>query len=101
MCIRDSDNFSVSVESLSCRDKNDGEITVEALLLTDIDYSITITGNGTTITETFTDTFTAPNLSTGSYTLCINGSDAEIEYEAYCFEVTVMEPVSYTHLTLP
>lgn len=86
------DNFSVSVQSLSCPDKDDGEITVEALLLTDIDYSITITGNGTTITETFTDTFTAPNLSTGSYTLCINGSDADIEYEEYCLEVTVPEP---------
>lgn len=87
-----NDNFLVSGESLSCPNNDDGEITVKALLLTDIDYHITITGNGTTIADTFTDTFTAPNLSVGNYTVCINGSGAEIEYENYCFEVSVMEP---------
>ncbi len=93
-----NDNFSVSVESLSCRNKDDGEITVEALLLTDIAYGITVTGNGTAITETFANTFTAPNLSAGTYTVCINGSNAEIEYEEYCFEaaVTQPEPLSVT-----
>ncbi|SDD55874.1 Por secretion system C-terminal sorting domain-containing protein [Pricia antarctica] len=87
-----SDNFSISVESLSCPSSDDGKITVEAVLLTEVDYRITITGNGTAITDTFTDTFTAPNLSVGSYTVCINGSEAEIEYEAFCIEATVVEP---------
>lgn len=85
-------NFSVSVESLSCRNNDDGQIMVEVFLLNDIDYGITLTGPGTAITETFTDTFTAPNLPAGTYTVCINGSDAEIEYEVYCFEVAVTEP---------
>ncbi len=87
-----SDNFLVSVESLSCRNNDDGEIMVEALLLTDVDYGITITGPGTVITETFTDTFTTSNLPAGTYTVCVNGSDAEIEYEVYCFEVVLTEP---------
>lgn len=87
-----NDNFSVSVKSVSCRNNDDGELTVEALLLTDIDYGITVTGNGTAITETFTDAFTALSLSAGSYTLCINGSNSDIEYEAYCFEVAIIQP---------
>ena len=87
-----NDNFLVSAESLSCRNNDDGEITVEAFLLTDVDYAITLTGNGTAVNETFTNTFTAPNLSAGTYTVCIEGSNAEIEYEEYCFEVAVTEP---------
>ncbi|WP_373518068.1 reprolysin-like metallopeptidase [Pricia sp.] len=87
-----NDNFSVSVESLSCRNNGDGEITVESLLLTAVDYGITIAGSGTAITDTFTNAFTAPNLLAGIYTVCIDGSNGEIEYETYCFDVVVTEP---------
>ncbi|MDT7828456.1 zinc-dependent metalloprotease family protein [Pricia sp. S334] len=87
-----SDNFLVSVESLSCRGNDDGEIRVEAVLLDTIDYGISITGDGTAITDTFTDRFTASNLPVGTYTVCIDGSDVEIEYEGYCFEVVVTQP---------
>lgn len=86
------DNFSVSVESLSCPNSDDGKITVAAVLLTDVDYGITVIGNGTALTDTFTDTFTALDLSEGIYTVCINGSDTEIMYEEYCFDVAVREP---------
>ncbi len=86
------DDFLVSFENLSCPNNNDGEITVEALLRTDIDYGVSITGNGVTITETFTEMFIAPNLSVGNYSVCIKGSNAEIEYEEYCFEVAITEP---------
>ena len=86
------DNFSVSAQSESCRGNNDGAITVDAALTLEIEYDITITGNGTSIADTFVDTFMAPDLPAGTYTVCINGSTTEIDYEEYCFEVVVSQP---------
>ncbi|MGB6150585.1 MAG: reprolysin-like metallopeptidase [Pricia sp.] len=87
-----NDNFLVSVESVSCRNNDDGRLQVEALLLADITYAITVAGNGTVTTDTFTNTYSTPNLTAGTYTVCIDGSNGEIEYETYCFDVVVTEP---------
>ena len=87
-----NDNFSILVESLSCRGNNDGALTVEALLLTDIEYEISITGNGPAITDSFIGTFIAPDLQVGTYMICIDGSSGEIDYETYCFDVVVTQP---------
>ncbi|HDZ13284.1 MAG TPA: T9SS type A sorting domain-containing protein [Pricia sp.] len=87
-----NDNFSISVESLSCRNNDDGSLTVDALLLSDVAYSITIFGNGTTITENFTNAYTITNLAAGTYVVCIDGKNGEIAYETYCVDVVVTEP---------
>ncbi len=87
-----ADNFSVSVQSESCRNKRDGEITVEADRVLDMVYDITVTGNTTSITDSFVNTFTATNLAVGTYDVCIGGSSIEIDFAEYCFEVTVVQP---------
>ncbi|SHI63976.1 reprolysin-like metallopeptidase [Pseudozobellia thermophila] len=83
------DNFSVSVQSESCRNNDDGAIFIEPLLK--LDYNITIVGNGLDISNTFTNTYSIEGLGSGTYALCIT-SLGDIAYEPYCFEVTVSQP---------
>ncbi|NNE78260.1 MAG: T9SS type A sorting domain-containing protein, partial [Pricia sp.] len=85
-----SDNFTVSIESESCRNNDDGIITIEAFL--PLDYELVVTGNGLNITDNFTATYSIANLTSGTYNLCISGTDANFEYEPYCFEVEVVQP---------
>lgn len=85
-----TDNFSVSVESETCRNNDDGSITIEPLLK--LDYSVTITGNGLDLTEEFTADYLLEGLSSGTYNLCITGVSGEITYEPYCFEVVISQP---------
>ncbi|MGB7393572.1 MAG: reprolysin-like metallopeptidase [Pricia sp.] len=87
-----NDNFTVSVDSESCRGNNDGAITVNAALTLDIIYEISVIGNGVTIADSFVDSFTVTDLPAGTYAVCIDGSGIEIDYEEYCFEVVVTEP---------
>ncbi|PKA98726.1 putative secreted protein (Por secretion system target) [Flavobacteriaceae bacterium MAR_2009_75] len=84
-----TDNFSVSVQSESCRNNDDGLIIIESIL--NLDYSVTVTSNVVNITDTFTDIFSLDGLSSGTYQFCISSS-GEIDYEPYCFEVVVMQP---------
>ncbi|NHF60638.1 T9SS type A sorting domain-containing protein [Flavobacteriaceae bacterium TP-CH-4] len=85
-----SDNFEVAIESESCRANNDGAIAIDANL--PLEYAVTITGNGTDITDSFDSTYTLGNLSAGTYTICIIAVDGLITYEEVCFEVTLSEP---------
>ena len=85
-----SDNFSIQLQSEACSPNNDGAITVEASQV--MDYEVQITGNGQTINDSFTSTYTASNLSAGTYTLCINGTDGTIVYEESCFDLVISEP---------
>ncbi|HET8735090.1 MAG TPA: zinc-dependent metalloprotease family protein [Pricia sp.] len=87
-----ADNFTVSVQGESCRDKDDGQIMIEAAGVLDLTYDISVTGNGTAISESFGNAFTTPGLEAGTYTVCINGSSGEIDYQEYCFEVSVIQP---------
>ena len=83
-------NFSFAIQSESCRNSNDGGIDITATL--PIDYSITIQGTGTDITEDFTSMFSSSNLSSGRYEVCITGTDAGKQYEPHCFEIVITEP---------
>ena len=85
-----NDNFSVSVQSESCRNNDDGAIEIDAML--PLDYVVTVVGNGLNVTDDFTTTFLLPGLNSGTYTLCINASDVNVDYEEHCFEVTVVQP---------
>ena len=85
-----SNNFSVSVQSESCRNNDDGTINIDAML--PLDYTITVVGNDLDINDNFDTSFSLPGLNSGTYTVCINASDTNIDYEEHCFEVIVSQP---------
>ncbi len=85
-----SENFSISLESETCRDNNDGQILITPKLA--LDYEITVTGNGVDLTQNFSNSFNLANLSSGTYSLCIRGTDGLITYEENCVEVQITEP---------
>ncbi len=85
-----NNNFSVSLKSESCRDGNNGEITIEAL--EPLDYRVSVNGNGVGVNDDFTDSYVLGNLMAGTYNVCINGTDGSLDYEEYCFEVLITEP---------
>jgi subtilisin-like proprotein convertase family protein len=85
-----NNNFSISAQSETCRNNNDGTINVTAIL--PLAYEISILGTGVNVSANFTNEFTLPNLSAGTYAICINGTDGAIVYEPNCFEVTIAEP---------
>lgn len=84
-------NFNVTAQSESCRNNNDGVMTVTATI--PLDYVINISGQSLNITENFANTFTLPDLGSGVYNICINATDGAIVYEAYCFDVNITEPL--------
>jgi len=86
-----TNNFSVSIEGETCRDNNDGKISVLTLDDT-LDYSGTLTGNGVNVTNQFMDTTSFSNLSAGTYQLCITGTDGVTNFRESCFDVQVDEP---------
>ncbi|WP_298502778.1 reprolysin-like metallopeptidase [uncultured Maribacter sp.] len=85
-----STNFTVTSQSEACRNNNDGKIIIDATL--PLDYEITINGNGINSTENFTTNHTLNDLGSGTYNICINGTDGNITYENHCFEVVITEP---------
>ncbi len=85
-----NDAFSIRLQSESCRSRNDGSITIEANQT--LDYTLQITGNGTDTSADFTTSYTASDLSAGTYSVCINGTDGTIVYEERCFDIVISEP---------
>lgn len=85
-----NNNFSVALQSTSCRGKNDGTIQITPVL--PLDYEIAITGNGVNMTDSFTTSFTLDDLEPGTYDICIGGSDGTFVYVAHCFEAVISEP---------
>jgi subtilisin-like proprotein convertase family protein len=84
------DNFNIVLTSESCISSNDGQIVINAASA--LDYTIDISGNGVALSTDFTTFFELPNLSSGTYTACINGNDGTIFYEEYCFDFVITEP---------
>ena len=85
-----STNFSIAVQSESCRNNNDGQLSIVPQI--DLEYSVTVTGNGVNIIEDFSRTYTLENLAAGTYMACINGTDGSLKYLEHCFEVVVTQP---------
>lgn len=83
-------NFNISLESETCRDNNDGKITITPKV--GISYEVSVTGPGVDQTQGFTNTFQLSDLSSGAYTICINGTDGTIVYEEFCTQVVISEP---------
>lgn len=85
-----NNNFSVSLNSEACRNGNDGSINIVAL--TSMDYEININGSGVNVNDNFTDAFTLGGLMSGTYDVCIGGTDGAKVYEEHCFEVVITQP---------
>ncbi len=84
------ENFNVSLESESCRTNDDGAIRIEPKVF--LDYEITVNGNGVNITDNFSNSFNLTDLSSGTYDICISGTDGTITYEPFCLSVVISEP---------
>uniref|UniRef100_UPI003563D0CD reprolysin-like metallopeptidase n=1 Tax=Zeaxanthinibacter enoshimensis TaxID=392009 RepID=UPI003563D0CD len=91
------DNFRLSVDSESCINSDDGRlfVTAEAML----DYQVTVVGNGVNESSSFTSNYELGSLAAGTYELCIQATDGPIEYEVYCFEAVVSEPLPLSVLS--
>jgi subtilisin-like proprotein convertase family protein len=85
-----AENFTVSLASETCRENNDGTLTVIPKLA--FDYQIRVLGNGLDLIQNFSNSFNLANLSSGTYSLCITGTDGSISYNEYCLEVQITEP---------
>lgn len=86
----ESANFSVALDSESCRDNDDGAIRIMAS--TAMNYTVTVAGSGVAITSNFTDAYTLDGLMAGDYTVCISGTDGVITYEEYCLNAVITQP---------
>ncbi len=84
------DNFSLTVQSESCRSNNDGVIKID--VATPLNYEITTVGAGLDTTENFTDTYSLSDLSAGTYNICITAMDGTLTYQEQCFDVIITEP---------
>ncbi len=83
-------NFNISLESETCRENNDGKITITPKV--GLSYEVTVTGLGVSQTQGFTNVFTLSDLSAGTYTVCITGTDGTITFEEFCAQVVISEP---------
>lgn len=83
-------NFAIALESETCRDNNDGVLTITAQQ--PLNYEITVNGAGVNVVQSFTDVFTLGSLGSGVYDLCITGTDGTIVYEPFCSQVVIAEP---------
>ncbi len=86
-----ADNFSVAIQSESCRNNNDGAIQITVADET-IDYTVSVSGNGADTSMDFTSSYVLEDLMAGRYNVCITGTDGTIVYEEYCFETVIHEP---------
>lgn len=82
------DNYTVSVSSVTCRSEDNGSITLTAI--ENLEYSVSVTSENTTIIENFTSEVSFQNLPAGTYTLCIT-INGQPDYEQ-CFTVVVNQP---------
>ncbi|UJH69258.1 reprolysin-like metallopeptidase [Allomuricauda sp. SCSIO 65647] len=86
-----TDNFTLQIQSESCRSNNDASISISAID-TSIDYTAVLSGNGLSDTANFNDTHDFQNLQAGDYTLCITGTIDTKVYQEQCFDLMVDEP---------
>lgn len=84
------ENFSINIQSESCRGGNDGSVQIVAS--TPMDYTATLSGNGSNTIKEFTDSVLMENIQAGTYSLCIYGMDGTNSYEPHCFEVVITQP---------
>jgi hypothetical protein len=85
-----NDNFSISIENLSCRGSSDGSIAVSAMD-ENLNYTLTINGDDThNLNSSSGYSKSIINLNTGQYTLCFT-VEGESGYNQ-CFDINIAEP---------
>ena len=83
-------NFSISIENLSCRGLSDGSIVVSAVD-ENLNYTLTINGNDThNLNSSSGYSKSITNLNTGQYNLCFT-VEGESGYNQ-CFDINITEP---------
>ncbi len=83
-------DFSIAIVNESCAESGDGAIEIKALL--PIEYTATITGNGTSITDHFTDTYVLDNLTAGTYEIRIAIDGGSTAIASYFRDIVVIAP---------
>jgi hypothetical protein len=85
-----NDNFSISIENLSCRGSSDGSIAVSAVD-ENLNYTLTINGNDThNLNSSSEFSKSIKNLNPGQYNLCFT-VEGESGYNQ-CFDINITEP---------
>jgi len=93
----DPENFTLALISESCIPSNNGAIEITANEV--LDYTITVSGPGTNVTDEFTTLYVLGDLASGTYTICISGSDGTVDFEPFCFEAVIGQPEPLTAST--
>lgn len=83
-----TDNFTIEVKDETCRNSDNGIISISASEVQN--YTVTLQGNTNTETYTFTEGIDIADLGSGTYGVCIT-TDSIPEFER-CFDVAVKEP---------
>jgi len=81
-------NFKLTVTSATCRESNDGSVTISAG--DTLNYTATITGNGLNNPLPFTNSLNINNLSAGTYSVCITVA-GQSNYQQ-CYGIVITEP---------
>ncbi|WP_297796922.1 thrombospondin type 3 repeat-containing protein [uncultured Eudoraea sp.] len=81
-------NFQLQTTGESCSVSNDGSVTITAQA--NLNYTATLSGNGTNQELNFTDTVSFSDLTAGDYTICIT-VEGESGYEL-CYDIIITEP---------
>lgn len=85
-----SSQFEITLFSEECIGSSDGRIAIEAK--EDFDYTVSVQGNGTEISDSFSRNYQVGNLRAGSYEVCLSGTDGTNIYESQCFQVRITSP---------
>jgi sugar lactone lactonase YvrE len=81
-------NFKISSTSVTCKGSNNGSITISPT--TASNYTAFITGSGYNQTFTFNATLNVPNLSPGTYHVCVSADNLQSDQQ--CSDVVITEP---------
>lgn len=81
-------NFSLQINSETCRNSNNGSVTITAA--ESFNYMALLTGNGIDISNMFTTSTNFSDLEAGDYMVCITVEN-QTNYEQ-CYNVVITEP---------
>lgn len=83
-----STNFSLLINSETCRNSDNGGVTITAVEL--LNYTAQLVGNGLDVSNTFTSSTNFNGLTEGSYMVCITVEN-QATYEQ-CYTIVITEP---------
>ena len=90
-------NYLIRTEGESCINNEDGRIEINTE--ENLNYTATLTGTSTNLSNTFTTSTNFEGLSAGNYELCFT-VEGQPEYQQ-CFEIAIQEPQPLSVLSKP